>query len=101
MSSRLRRLIGSSLLAIYGGIALLGHGGLHVLQGDEHFDAAADAHAVAHAHSHSHHGCCHHHAPPKAAGRPDSQPTHHHEHRHDGPAHDHDNCVICQHFAAG
>ncbi|MFO1093890.1 MAG: hypothetical protein U0992_11350 [Planctomycetaceae bacterium] len=101
MSSRLRRLIGCCLLAIYGGMAVLGHGGLHALQADEHLHATADSVAASHAHGHTHHGCCHHHPQQQAANQPDSQPAQHHEHRHNGPAHDHDNCVICQHFAAG
>ena len=32
MSARIRNLIGWSLFAVYGGIALLGHGGLHAVQ---------------------------------------------------------------------
>jgi hypothetical protein len=101
MVSRFRRLIGLSLLAVYGGLALLGHAGMHALHGDDHHHA----HGVvvvghAHGHTHGHSGCSHHHGPKTSTQSTDPQSGEQHEHRHDGPAHDHDNCVICHHFAA-
>ena len=102
MLSRIQRLIGWSLFAVYGGIALVGHGGMHLLHDDSHVHAHQHGGAVAQAHEHSHrHGSCHHqqHADEETpASDPHSGGGH--EHRHDGPAHDHDNCVVCQHFAA-
>lgn len=95
MLSRIQRLIGLSLLAVYAGIALVGHGGMHLLHGDSHFHP----HAVAESGGHSHGGCCHHHHADEATPESDSG-SGGHEHRHDSPAHDHDDCVICQHFAA-
>ncbi|MBL8850918.1 MAG: hypothetical protein JNG89_14665 [Planctomycetaceae bacterium] len=102
MLSRIQRLFAWSLLAVYGGIALVGHGGMHLLHGDSHVHAnsqvASDAHA--HGHSHSHDSCCHHHHAGAEAPAGDPHSGGEHEHPHDGPGHDHDDCVICHHFAA-
>lgn len=100
MASRIRILMGWSLLAVYGGLALLGHAGMHALEGS-HAHAPADHVADAHAHSHDH-GGCHHHPHSSVGGDtaecPGEQDGHHHH--HDGQGHDHDNCLICHHFGA-
>ena len=96
MVSRIRRVIARSLFAVYGGVALLGHAGLHALQGKDHLHVHGNAVA---AHTHVHSSCCHHHGP-HTADQSDLQPSQHHGHHHHGPEHDHDDCVICQHFAA-
>lgn len=92
MSSRIRNLMGWSLLAVYGALALLGHAGMHALDGSH-----VHAPEVADARSHSHaHGCCHDHA-----HDPDGHSHEQHDHQHrDGHGHDHDTCLICHHFAA-
>jgi hypothetical protein len=102
MASRIRNLIGWSLFAVYGGIALLGHAGLHAVEGTGHVHShATDVSSDGHSHSHSHaHGCCHHHPHTSAGGHGDSQPAGQDDHDHHGPGHDHDNCLICHHFAA-
>ena len=101
MFARLRKLTGWSLLAFYGGLALLGHAGMHEFHGDHaHTHDAVAARSAAQPHSHSHSGCCHHHAHSTGAQDDGSQPGHEHNHHPHGPSHDHDNCLICQHFAA-
>jgi len=100
MSARIRNLIGWSLFAVYGGIALLGHGGLHAVQDVGHGHSHGPQIAAGETHSHEH-GCCHHHHHPHStADHKHSQPGDHDQHDHDGPQHDHDNCLICHHFAA-
>jgi hypothetical protein len=99
MFSRIRRLTGWSLLAIYGGLALLGHAGMHELPGGHHHGHQPHSAAVS-THSHAHAGCGHQHDHSSPLQGGDEQSGQPHGHRHHGPAHDHDNCLICQHFAA-
>lgn len=99
MYSRIRNLIGWSLFAVYGGIALLGHGGLHAVQDAGHGYSHGPEVAAADSHSHAH-GCCHHQHSHATAGHKHSQPGDRDQHDHHGPEHDHDNCLICHHFAA-
>lgn len=94
------RIAGALLVAAYGAIALLGHGGMHAVQdlsGVAHHHGAClvgHAHEAAHQHTHS---CGHHHHSHDHGDGPHS----HEPAPLQGPAHDHDNCEICHHFAAG
>jgi hypothetical protein len=99
MAARIHKLIAWTLFAVYGGIALLGHGGMHVLEGTHHVHLHEGTAVAAHSHSHAH-GCCHHHHHSDSTGHDHSQPGEGDHHHHNGPAHDHDNCLICHHFAA-
>ncbi len=101
--TRFVRTAGALLLAAYGAIALLGHGGMHAVQdlagvahshGPGHLACGHDgakSHVHACGHHHHHHG--HDHAGEDEGSEPD-RPLH-------GPGHDHDNCQVCHHFAAG
>ena len=95
------RIAGALLLAAYGAIALLGHGGMHAVQdlsGVAHSHGgcvAAHGHEAAHPHQHAcgHH---HHHGPEHGGGPHAHEPA-----PLPGSVHDHDNREICHHFAAG
>lgn len=96
-----RHFVTCSLLALYGGVALVGHG-LHWLSSaDHHHHGPKVARCATHDHAHAHGHCAHHHA------------HHHHPHHHDlanagsadsekplhfapsnGAAHSHE-CEIC------
>jgi hypothetical protein len=97
MTSRVHKLIGWSLCAVYGAIALLGHAGMHAVQGTEHVHLHGTVATTGHSHAQ---GCCHHEHSHSAADHKHSQPGDQDQHDHDGPEHDHDNCLICHHFAA-
>jgi hypothetical protein len=98
MNSRIRNLTGWSLFAAYGGIALLGHAGVHAVHDAGHGHSHGMAVAAGHSHSDAH-GCCHHHSH-SGADQKHSPPGDRDQHDHHGPGHDHDNCLICHHFAA-
>jgi hypothetical protein len=101
MSRRFSQYVAAALLAVYGAMAVLGHGGMHAVQ---------DACGVAHGHGSHPSACGHHHHDP---GNGHGHCCHHHSHQHAGEeSHDHDNdshrhgphhdpndCVVCHYFA--
>ncbi|MGE4003275.1 MAG: hypothetical protein AB7I48_24070 [Planctomycetaceae bacterium] len=100
---RMRLLTTGFLIAFYGTLSFLGHGGLHAVQGTgacgHHFEAHASAGGCC---PHHHHGHSHSHSGDSASDR-----TPQHEEPADTPQrdvpqpHDHDDCLICQWHAQG
>lgn len=91
-----------ALVAVYGALALLGHGGMHAVQDAAGVTHSHGGHPIAYGHDPSaEHRCCHGHSHPHdhAAEERTHDPDHDDGHHRHGPHHDPNDCVVCHYFA--
>lgn len=85
----MRQVLSLLTLTVFAATSLLGHGGMHAIVGASGCGEHLHAHVDAPHHSHGTHSHCHHHVETDDSDSPQELP----------PAHDHDECLICQWYA--